>query len=199
MTKNNIPIARRYLTPSNRFQQSTGAQKAELITGDPLLVTERSATSRTAIPGINYINTMYPNIPIAEKIVSKITLYNPNDRRVKNEKFSGIDVIDTGKTLKTMPGVKLFRLEYGNNGNNGNNVNNQEFGTYIYMAEWVSGVKDGITIDVTEKVVREMNKLEEQDQLNQMNANRRNGGKKTKKRKIKKNKRKKRKTIKRKL
>lgn len=197
MTKNNIPIARKVVSSSNLFKKKTGAQEATPITGDPFSVVERTAQSRPAIRGKNYNKNT--NIPIAEKVVSKITLYNPNDSRVKNVKFRGIELIDTGKTLKTMPGVKLFRLEYGNNGNNGNNVNNQEFGTYIYMAEWVSGVKDGITIDVSEKVVREMNKLEEQDQLNQMNANRRNGGKKTKKRKIKKNKRKKRKTIKRKL
>ena len=194
MTKNNkTPVAKEILSPSKRFQKITGAKEATPITGDPLSVTEKNANSRLAIPGKNYRNNMYLNIPIAEKIVSKITLYNPNDSRIKNEKFSGIDVIDTGKTLKTMSGVKLFRLEYGKN------VNNQEFGTYIYMAEWVGGGLDGITIDVTEKVVREMNKLEEQDDLMQRSANRRNGGKKTKKRKVKKNKRKKRKTIKRKL
>ena len=193
MTKNNIPVAKEILSPSKRFQKITGAQTAELITGDPRAITERNATSRPAIPGNNYPNNMYKNISQAEKLVSKITLYNSNDSTIKNVKFRGIDVIDTGKTLKTMSGVKLFRLEYGNN------VNNQEFGTYIYMAEWVGGGIDGTTIDVTEKVVREMNKLEEQDQLNQINASRRNGGKKTKKRKIKKNKRKKRKTIKRKL
>ncbi len=192
MTKNNIPIARKVVSSSNRFQKITGAEKAELIKGDPLSVTGRYANSRTAVPGNNYPNNMYTNIPIAEKVVSKITLYNSNDSRIKNVKFRGIKVIDTGKTLKTISGVKLFRLEYGKN------VNNEEFGTYIYMAEWVAGGLDGITFDVTEKVVREMNKLEEQDQLNQMNPN---GGKKTKKRKVKKNKnkRKKRKTIKRKL
>tara|TARA_X000000950_G_C13912524_1_gene659551 strand:+ start:3110 stop:3676 length:567 start_codon:yes stop_codon:yes gene_type:complete len=183
MTKNNIPIARRYLTPSNIFQENTGAEEATPIKGDPLSVTEKYANSRPAVPGKNYKIKRHKNIP-------KITLYNPNDRRVKNEKFRGIDVIDTGKTLNTLAGVmKLFRLEYGNN------VNNQEFGTYIYMAEWVPG--DGTTIDVTEHLAEEMSKIEGQDQLNQMNASRRNGGKKTKKRKVKKNKnkRKKRKTI----
>ena len=189
MNKNKTPIARRFLSLSNRFKQKTGAQEAELITGDPFSVTEISAISRPAIPGKNYENNMYNNIPKAERIVSKITLYNPNDRRVKNEKFTGIKLVNTGKTLKKMPGVKLFRLEYGNN------VNNQEFGTYIYMAEWVPGVKDGTTIDVTEDVAKEMSEIEEEDQLNQMNENRRrNGGKKTKKRKMK-SKRKKRKTI----
>ena len=196
MTKNNkTPVAKEILSPSKRFQKITGAKEATPITGDPLSVTEKSANSRLAIPGKNYRNNMYPNIPIAEKIVSKITLYNSNDSTIKNVKFRGIDVIDTGKTLKTMSGVKLFRLEYGNN------VNNQEFGTYIYMAEWVGGGIDGTTIDVTEAVAKEMSEIEEQDQLNQMKKNRRNGGKKTKKRKVKKNKnkRKKRKTIKRKL
>lgn len=188
MTKNNIPIARRFLSLSNRFKQKTGAEEAQPFTGDPLSVTA-SAKSRPAIPGQNYKNNMYNNIQVAKKIVSKITLYNPNDTRVINGKFTGIKVVSTGKTLKKLPGVKLFRLEYGNN------VNNQKFGTYIYMAEWVPGVKDGITIDVTEDVAKEMSKIEEEDQRNQMNENRRrNGGKKTKKRKMK-SKRKKRKTI----
>ncbi len=193
MNKNNkIPIATKFVNASNFFKQQTGAEEATPITGDPFSVVERTAQSRPAIRGKNYNKNT--KIPIAEKVVSKITLYNSNDSRIKNVKFRGIDVIDTGKTLKTMSGVKLFRLEYGNN------VNNQEFGTYIYMAEWVGGGIDGTTIDVTEKVVREMNELEEQDQMNQINPNR-NGGKKTKKRKVKKNKnkRKKRKTIRRKL
>ena len=146
MNKNNkIPIAEKIESASNFFKQQTGAEEATPITGDPFSVVERTAQSRPAIRGKNYNkNTKFT---IAEKVVSKITLYNSNDRRIINEKFRGIDVIDTGKTLKTMSGVKLFRLEYGNN------VNNQEFGTYIYMAEWVPGGIDGTTIDIIEDVI----------------------------------------------
>lgn len=83
--------------------------------------------------------------------------------------------------------MKLFRLEYGNN------VNNQEFGTYIYMAEWVGGGINGTTLDIPERVMREMNKIEDQDQMNLINANRRNGGNRKNKRKTRKNKKKTRK------
>ena len=181
MNKNKIPVATRVKTASNIFQEETNPALAQPILGDPFSVT-RIAPSRPAIRGQNYNK---------DTKIPKITLYNPNDRRVKNEKFRGIDVIDTGKTLNTMAGVKLFRLEYGKN------VNNQKFGTYIYMAEWVGGGINGTTLHVTERVMLEMNKIEGEDQLSQMNASRRNGGKKTKKRKVKKNKnkRKKRKTI----
>ena len=193
MSNTSIPHAEEIKNDSKLFQEETNPALAEPILGDPFSVTEITAPSRPAIPGKNYKKNTHENITIAEKIVSKITLYNLNDRKIINEKFRGINVVNTGKTLKTISGVKLFRLEYGNN------VNNQEFGTYIYMAEWVGGGINGTTIDVTERVMREMNKIEEQDQQNQMKENRRrNGGKKTKKRKMKskmKSKRKKRKTI----
>ena len=70
------------------FLKKTGAQEATPITGDPFSVVEINAQSRPAIRGKNYNKNT--KIPIAEKIVSKIALYNSNDRRIINEKFRGM-------------------------------------------------------------------------------------------------------------
>ena len=187
MNKTIIPHAYQIINFLELFQNETKPTLAVPILGDPRVVTERSAANvRRAVRGENYNKNT--KIPRAEKIVSKITLYNSNDGRIKKKfRDRGINVIDTGKTLTTISGVKLFRLEYGYN------VNNQEFGTYIYMAEWVGGGINGITLDITERVMREMNEIEDQDQMVLMSAGRRNGGNRKNKRKTRKNKRKTRK------
>tara|TARA_B100000963_G_C22617073_1_gene667930 strand:+ start:1084 stop:1674 length:591 start_codon:yes stop_codon:yes gene_type:complete len=191
----NIPLAEEIKNVSNIFKKETNAVVGERINGDPHLITERQATNvRQAERGKNF-NKKMKNITTAEKIVSKITLYNSNDSRIKNVKFRGINLINTGKELKTISGVKLFRLVYPDN------VNNEEYGTYIYMADWIGGGINGTTIPIGDKVAKEISKIEEQDQMNLMNenrTNRTNGGKKTRKRKVKnnKNKKNKKKTIK---
>lgn len=100
-----------------------------------------------------------------------ITLYNTyllND--LSETKFRNVNLVDTGKSLTKIPEVRMFRVEDGDE--------NADLETYYYFCGWAGGGKNGHKLPITYEASKEIDDLEEQDQLDLMRSPASGGGKK---------------------
>lgn len=110
-------------------------------------------------------------------------------------KFENMTLVDTGRTLTTIPGAKMFRVE--------NEDENAGIGTYHFFCDWVGGGKNGHKLPITYETHKEINRIESKNQedlvASARSLDRRGGKKQVKKRRnnktIKKKRSKKSKTV----
>lgn len=89
----------------------------------------------------------------------------------ENTKFKNMKLVDTGRTLTSIPGVKMFRVV--------NEDENADIETYQYFCDWVGGGRNGHKIQITYETYLKINQLEIQDQLDLMRSSSTRGGGKT--------------------